>query len=178
MLHTREQSKKILHDAIEEAKQLKLRPTAEEKSGLYHRSPVADLAHKLVDASKETDEIKVLYHELVDRLVGEVSKPAVTPSTGQATGSGEKPIVWANGFSNGMVVVPLTNPNEHDYELEEPVLVVDEDESLALKSDGTLGNHLPHDDDATRFATSEEIDRFYDSLLHNTGEASVLAILN
>lgn len=61
------------------------------------------------------------------------------------------------------VVVPLTNVNSHNYELNRPCMVVTSLE--AIRGDGSRGNHLP---DITgshiRPATLEEIDAFIEAV--------------
>lgn len=59
------------------------------------------------------------------------------------------------------VVVVLGNDNNHNYPLETPLMLVEEDGVRAIMSSGTLGNHLTKTKDLIRPATLEEIERFY-----------------
>jgi hypothetical protein len=75
--------------------------------------------------------------------------------------------------------VPLDNPNEHIYVLNEPVVVIDSEDSddydRAFDHNERIGNHLPafFDDDGTaqiRYATDSEIDWFFDRVTTNGSE--------
>jgi hypothetical protein len=72
-------------------------------------------------------------------------------------------------FPRYSVVVPLSNPNGHDYPFEKPCLIVFAD--IALKSDGEIGNHLPvANSKALRYATEEEFNQFFAELENCSSE--------
>jgi len=66
-------------------------------------------------------------------------------------------------------VVPTGNNNRHEYELNQPVVVVSplgcdaarEQEWVGQRENGTVGNALPSYANDLRLATSEEIDAFF-----------------
>lgn len=59
-------------------------------------------------------------------------------------------------FRAGHVVVPLSNPNSHNYTIDHPCLIYT-DGDVAVKSTAVIGNHLPSQSGATRLAKVEEI---------------------
>ncbi len=75
----------------------------------------------------------------------------------------------------GAIVVPLDNPNCHNYTLNVPVMVWFGDSgSKGLRRDGTIGNYLPSRSGhpiSTRFATPEEAKEFLDDLSRVTLKA-------
>lgn len=60
-------------------------------------------------------------------------------------------------YLKGMPVVPTANPNGHNYELEVPVVILEDRRDTALKADGYGGNHLPADAFSVRVATKKEV---------------------
>lgn len=68
----------------------------------------------------------------------------------------------------GVIVVPLSNPNCHNYTQDQPVMVWTTDGRVkALRMDGSVGNYLPNrttQAEATRFATPAEAKTFVDAL--------------
>ena len=72
-------------------------------------------------------------------------------------------------YHNFSVVVPIHNPNSHDYPMGEPFIILpqslNEDNNYGsgfLKIDGTRGNFI--NANATRHATPAEIERFVTNL--------------
>lgn len=67
------------------------------------------------------------------------------------------------GYKKFMVVVPVKNPNGHDYELNDPVCIRHRD--MGVDWNLRCGNHLPPiGGKATRLATEDEIDKYMDTL--------------
>jgi hypothetical protein len=70
-----------------------------------------------------------------------------------------------HGYKINMAVVPLSNPNEHSYEIGETVIITKADKQKARNKKGKEGNHLPDfDSGAVRKATREEIEAFFSDL--------------
>lgn len=73
------------------------------------------------------------------------------------------------GHAVGVVVIPLSNPNYHDYEIGQPCVIhhlgIDGD-ATALKMDGTIGEqYFPREPGSYRLATRTEIETFVDGLV-------------
>lgn len=73
------------------------------------------------------------------------------------------------GLKAGTIVVLTGNPNSHDYPLNEPIILLQDDGTICLKFDGTelvTGNNAPINcpesryRDVARLATPEEINAF------------------
>lgn len=62
-------------------------------------------------------------------------------------------------FERYIMVVPIANPNEHNYPIGTPCWIIRHDE--ALISSGEEGNHLPFQKAALRPANKEEIEEFF-----------------
>lgn len=65
-------------------------------------------------------------------------------------------------YKPGTCVVPVRNPNDHNYTCNKVCVCYKND--YALRADGSMGNHLPHLEDTIRLATEKEINAFYDAL--------------
>ncbi len=67
-----------------------------------------------------------------------------------------------NYFPVGSVVVPIDSHADHNYNIDEPCMIILDDH--AIKIDGSKGNCLPDQDqtDYIRRATMEEIEEFVD----------------
>lgn len=63
-------------------------------------------------------------------------------------------------FIPGMIVIPTTNDNNHNYDLGEPVMIMYMDHGFSLRRIGG-GNHLPAERSSIRLATINEIEKFY-----------------
>jgi hypothetical protein len=55
-----------------------------------------------------------------------------------------------------VVVVPLTNANNHNYPIDSPALMTSK--TMGIKVDGTMGNNMTHTRGSIRPATEDEID--------------------
>ncbi len=78
----------------------------------------------------------------------------------------EEKIGSSTGYKTGSVVIPLSNPNGHNYNLNEPLLLHSKNGSnLGILSIGRFGNTtLPMSyPGAWRYATVEEVAKFLDS---------------
>ena len=65
-------------------------------------------------------------------------------------------------YISGLAVVPLDNPNSHNYPIGKVAIITNGD--IAMKSNGNTGNHLPGgglDGISVRLATPEETDAFF-----------------
>ena len=68
-------------------------------------------------------------------------------------------------YKVGMVVVPLSCPNSHDYELNKPCMIIEG--NRAIKMDGSYGNNLPVlglNEEHVRLASVDEIKLFAEAV--------------
>lgn len=125
----------------------KMYPTDKPKKDTRKLSAKAKKAEELIQSGKfgcNTNQVA----ELVSILLGEEV-------------IGKKPSATAPlGFVPGAVIVPLTNPNSHDYKIGVPIYVK-VDYSGCVQVDGSRGNHMSCDRSASRPATKDEIISFY-----------------
>ncbi len=70
------------------------------------------------------------------------------------------PIMKDTDYLPGMILVPIKNPNSHDYKIDEPTCVISSPHGFRLKT-ADMGNSLPDFECSVRFATEEEINEFY-----------------
>lgn len=65
-------------------------------------------------------------------------------------------------FQRGLVVVPLKNPNSHDYKLGKPAIFCESDRCVAIReSRYSVGNHMTTEKKSLRLATPAEIKKFF-----------------
>lgn len=163
-------SHKILHDAIEEAKKNPI-PKAKPISATARVIPseISDL----IDRSCHSDEVKGLFRQLLTKMIGVEKEAAPTVREPEA-------VCIKIGYKVGMAVVPLENPNDHNYEIGKPVLIISIDgdnDAKALRSNGSIGNFLPRDSrnpHAVRLATNEEIEAYYDQIAASSHQTILL----
>jgi len=80
-------------------------------------------------------------------------------------------------FPFGTMIVPLTSRGGHNYTLDKPVLIDTSSNRVALKTNGSLGNTLNRIGDDTRFATDDEIDKFFEDFNCTCGKNRLLIFI-
>lgn len=165
--NARAYSKKILAGIVEEAK------ANYQKQESYKGKSIPRVIADLIDSSAYKPEIKEAFRTIFLDVLGAPEAPPVEQKLP------ENCIRYNGSFEPGMIVVPLTNPNCHDYMIGEPVLcLTDSNSTQAIDTNGRLGNHLPNSEvypDACRLATNDEIDSFYERLAENSGRPVIFA---
>lgn len=115
--------------------------TLEEALNQTHRcrkklSPKGEELRKIIDGG--FDGVQDSVAKLVSCLIGEDLGPVGVPT--------------------GAAVILLSNPNQHNYPLNEVIICVDGANDLFRQKNGSQGNHAPLGDvDAWRYATEAEI---------------------